>query len=43
MGAQNCCSKPDEKHLEVKGGQVTAEIVDVDKEGYPHDSEQERV
>lgn len=40
MGAQNCCSKPDEKHLEVKGG---AEIVDIDKEGYPHDSEQEKV
>ena len=40
MGNQNCCAKPEEKFLEVKGGPVTGEIVDVDKDAYPHDSEQ---
>lgn len=40
MGAQNCCLKPEVKKTELEGGQVSGEIVDIDKDAYPHDSEQ---
>ena len=40
MGNQTCCSKPEEKFMEVKGGQSHGELIDIDKDGYPHDSEQ---
>ena len=33
MGAQNCCSKQEEeKHLEIKGGQLTKELSKIEKE-----------
>ena len=33
MGAQNCCSKQEEeKHLEIKGGQLTKELLNIEKE-----------
>ena len=33
MGAQNCCSKQEEeKHLEIKGGQLTKELLNTEKE-----------
>ena len=40
MGNQTCCFKPDEKFMEVRGGQLHGEMIDVDKDGYPHDSQQ---
>ena len=32
MGAQNCCSKTEEKDLEIKGGQLTKELLNKEKE-----------
>ena len=40
MGAQNCCLKPDVKKTEVQSTQLSEGIVDIDKDGYPHDSQQ---
>ena len=35
MGAQNCCSKQEEdKNLEIKGGQLTKELLNIEKEKY---------
>ena len=40
MGVQNCCSKTEEKDLEIKGGQLTKELLNKEKEKNLNDSKE---